>query len=46
MLAARELVRDALDDVRALDAAFPSGSAAGMRYPAESMRLLEAEQAR
>jgi len=31
-------------DVAALDAAFPIGSAAGTRYPAESMRLLEAEQ--
>jgi aryl-alcohol dehydrogenase-like predicted oxidoreductase len=33
-------------DVAALDAAFPIGSAAGERYPPESMRLLEAEQAR
>lgn len=31
-------------DVAALDAAFPIGSAAGTRYPAESMRLLESEQ--
>src|SRR5262249_29090959 len=32
-------------DVAALDEAFPIGAAAGMRYPAESMRLLETEQA-
>jgi aryl-alcohol dehydrogenase-like predicted oxidoreductase len=32
-------------DVAALDAAFPLGSAAGERYPPESMRLLENEQA-
>ena len=30
-------------EVAALDAAFPIGAAAGTRYPAESMRLLEAE---
>ena len=33
------------DDVAALDAAFPVGSAAGERYPAASMKLLETEQA-
>jgi aryl-alcohol dehydrogenase-like predicted oxidoreductase len=32
-------------DVAALDAAFPIGSAAGERYPAASMTLLETEQA-
>ena len=31
-------------DVAALDEAFPIGVAAGTRYPAESMRLLETEQ--
>jgi len=31
-------------DVAALDAAFPIGAAAGTRYPAASMRLLETEQ--
>src|SRR4029453_4371499 len=31
--------------VAALDDAFPIGAAAGTRYPAESMRLLETEQA-
>jgi len=31
-------------DVAALDDAFPIGAAAGMRYPAESMRLLETEK--
>jgi len=30
-------------DVAALDEAFPIGAAAGMRYPADSMRLLETE---
>jgi aryl-alcohol dehydrogenase-like predicted oxidoreductase len=30
-------------DVAALDEAFPAGAATGTRYPAESMRLLEAE---
>jgi len=34
------------DDVAVLDAAFPVGAAAGLRYAPESMRLLEAEQAR
>lgn len=34
------------DEVAALEAAFPMGAAAGTRYPAESMRLLETEQAR
>ena len=33
------------DDVSALDAAFPIGSAAGDRYPPASMKLLETEQA-
>jgi aryl-alcohol dehydrogenase-like predicted oxidoreductase len=33
-------------DIAALDAAFPVGAAAGTRYGAESMRLLEAEHAR
>ena len=33
-------------DVAALDEAFPIGVAAGTRYPAESMRLLETEQTR
>ena len=32
------------EEVAALDEAFPAGAAAGTRYPAESMRLLEAEQ--
>jgi aryl-alcohol dehydrogenase-like predicted oxidoreductase len=31
-------------DVAALDEAFPIGAAAGTRYPADSMRLLETEQ--
>src|SRR5439155_13093063 len=31
-------------EIAALDAAFPIGIAAGTRYPAESMRLLESEQ--
>ena len=33
-------------EIAALDAAFPIGAAAGTRYPAASMRLLETEQAR
>jgi aryl-alcohol dehydrogenase-like predicted oxidoreductase len=33
-------------DVATLDEAFPVGIAAGTRYPADSMRLLEAEQMR
>ena len=33
------------EDVAALDDMFPLGVAAGTRYPAESMRLLESEQA-
>jgi aryl-alcohol dehydrogenase-like predicted oxidoreductase len=33
------------EDVAALDDLFPPGVAAGTRYPAESMRLLESEQA-
>ena len=33
------------EEVAALDEAFPIGVAAGTRYPAESMRLLETEQA-
>ncbi len=33
------------EDVAALDDRFPPGVAAGTRYPAESMRLLESEQA-
>src|SRR5262249_6761733 len=32
------------DDLAALEAAFPIGAAAGTRYPADSMRLLEAER--
>src|SRR4029077_19092905 len=32
------------EDVAALEATFPIGAAAGMRYPAESMRLLENER--
>lgn len=32
------------EDIAALDEAFPIGVAAGTRYPADSMRLLEAEQ--
>jgi len=32
-----------LEDIAALDEAFPIGVAAGTRYPADSMRLLEAE---
>jgi aryl-alcohol dehydrogenase-like predicted oxidoreductase len=32
------------DEIDALDSAFPIGAAAGTRYPAESMRLLETEQ--
>ena len=35
-----------LDEIVALEKAFPIGAAAGTRYPADSMRLLEAEQAR
>jgi aryl-alcohol dehydrogenase-like predicted oxidoreductase len=31
-------------DIAALDEAFPVGAAAGTRYPADSMRLLETEQ--
>jgi hypothetical protein len=31
------------EDIAALDEAFPIGVAAGTRYPADSMRLLEAE---
>jgi aryl-alcohol dehydrogenase-like predicted oxidoreductase len=42
-VAAADISLDA-NDVAALDAAFPIGAAAGTRYPAESMRLLEAEQ--
>jgi len=33
------------DEMTALEEAFPVGAAAGTRYPAESMRLLETEQA-
>ena len=33
-----------VDEVGALEEAFPPGSAAGARYPPESMRLIEAEQ--
>jgi len=32
------------EDIATLDEAFPIGVAAGTRYPADSMRLLEAEQ--
>jgi aryl-alcohol dehydrogenase-like predicted oxidoreductase len=32
------------DEVAALDEEFPAGVAAGTRYPADSMRLIEAEQ--
>jgi aryl-alcohol dehydrogenase-like predicted oxidoreductase len=32
-------------EIAALDASFPMGAAAGTRYPAGSMRLLETEQA-
>src|SRR4029079_8777458 len=32
------------EDIAALEAAFPIGAAAGTRYPAESMRLLETER--
>jgi aryl-alcohol dehydrogenase-like predicted oxidoreductase len=32
------------EDLRALEEAFPVGSAAGARYPPESMRLLETEE--
>ena len=35
-----------VSEVAALDAAFPIDAAAGTRYPADSMRLLEIEQAR
>lgn len=42
---AAEIVLDAAD-LSALEEAFPPGSAAGARYPPESMRLLETEQAR
>jgi len=42
-VAAADITLDT-NDVAALDAAFPIGAAAGTRYPAESMRLLEAEQ--
>jgi diketogulonate reductase-like aldo/keto reductase len=33
-------------DVARLDEAFPIGTPAGARYPPDSMRLLETEQAR
>ena len=42
--AATDIVLSA-EDVAALDEAFPANAAAGTRYPAESMRLLESEQA-
>jgi aryl-alcohol dehydrogenase-like predicted oxidoreductase len=32
------------EELAALEEAFPPGSAAGARYPPESMRLIEAEQ--
>jgi aryl-alcohol dehydrogenase-like predicted oxidoreductase len=32
------------DEVAAIEAAFPIGAAAGTRYPADSMRLLETER--
>jgi aryl-alcohol dehydrogenase-like predicted oxidoreductase len=35
-----------VSEVAALDAAFPIDAAAGARYPADSMRLLETEQTR
>ena len=31
-------------EIAALEAAFPIGAAAGTRYPADSMRLLETER--
>jgi diketogulonate reductase-like aldo/keto reductase len=34
------------DETAALESAFPIGAAAGTRYPADSMRLLETEQTR
>jgi len=42
--AATDIVLSA-EDVAALDEAFPANAAAGTRYPAASMRLLESEQA-
>jgi aryl-alcohol dehydrogenase-like predicted oxidoreductase len=41
--AAVDVALDA-DDIAALEEAFPLDAAAGTRYPAESMRLLETEQ--
>ena len=43
-VAAADLALSAAE-IAALDAAFPMGAAAGTRYPAGSMRLLETEQA-
>ncbi len=40
---AAEAIALGADDMRALDETFPPGVAAGTRYPAESMKLLEAE---
>jgi aryl-alcohol dehydrogenase-like predicted oxidoreductase len=42
--AAADDLKLSAEEVAALDEAFPAGAAAGTRYPAESMRLLEAEQ--
>jgi aryl-alcohol dehydrogenase-like predicted oxidoreductase len=36
-------IRIESDEMERLDAAFPAGIAAGMRYPAESMRLIETD---
>jgi hypothetical protein len=33
-------------EIAALETAFPIGAAAGTRYPADSMRLMETEQTR
>jgi aryl-alcohol dehydrogenase-like predicted oxidoreductase len=43
-VAATEIVLSAAE-IAALEQAFPIGAAAGTRYPADSMRLLETEQA-
>ena len=45
MNAAADDVALSAEDVIALDDAFPPGAASGTRYPSESMRLLETEQA-
>src|SRR5262245_20145438 len=44
MNAVADAIALSADDVAALDEMFPIDAAAGTRYPAESMRLLESEQ--